>query len=111
MEVGESFEDCAIRETLEETSLELIPETVHLVHVANTIFPNHGPHYVTIFMSGYVKNKNVLRNTEPDKCEGWEWVGVDELGKLELFLPLKNLVGSGYFAAEKDSLHRKLLDR
>lgn len=51
LEFGESWEDCARREVLEETGLQL--ESIRFETAINSIF---GPdsHYVTIFMHGTV---------------------------------------------------------
>jgi hypothetical protein len=49
LEHGESFEQCAERELLEETGLQI--EHAHFVWACNTVFEsNH--HYVTIFVQG-----------------------------------------------------------
>ena len=50
MEFGESFEDCARRETSEETTLIL--GRVNYAAVTNDIFPEEGKHYITVYMRG-----------------------------------------------------------
>ena len=73
LEVGESWENCAKRETDEETNLEI--ENISNVIVTNNANMEGGKHYVTIFMRGTVKNDSkILNNNEPHKCEKWEWV-------------------------------------
>jgi 8-oxo-dGTP pyrophosphatase MutT (NUDIX family) len=49
LELGESFEQCAERELLEETGLRI--ENAHFVWACNTIFPG-SDHWVTVFMQG-----------------------------------------------------------
>ena len=49
MEFGESFEETARRESLEEAGIEL--KNVRLLHVTNDIFMSDGKHYITIFMA------------------------------------------------------------
>jgi len=77
LELYESWEECAIRETLEETGLTI--GNVAFGHVTNDIMKEK-KHYVTIFMMGEccVDCPRPL-NLEPDKCNGWESYGWDEL--------------------------------
>ena len=83
----ESFEDCAIREVVEETGLELDRETVIQVHVSNDIFQQENKHYVTIAMMAQVSRKHIEinrrpENLEPDKCLGWKSYSWDELSDI-----------------------------
>lgn len=48
LEYGESFIDCAERETLEETALKV--KGVKIAHVTNDIFEEAGKHYITLFV-------------------------------------------------------------
>jgi 8-oxo-dGTP diphosphatase len=50
MQIGESFEQCAIREAKEETDLDI--ENVKFFHVTNNPNMDNDPqkHYITIFM-------------------------------------------------------------
>jgi len=93
----ESFETCARREILEETNLELT-DNVQFVSAENNFFKDSVPqrHYVTICLAGHAVRENDLRNMEPDKCEGWEWVAVkdlmDDSGRYRpLFVPLRHI--------------------
>ena len=73
LEVNESWERCAIRETEEETNLNI--EKVSNILVTNDPNMENGKHYVTIFMKGVVKDdSNILNNNEPHKCEQWNWM-------------------------------------
>ena len=73
LEVGESWAACAIRETEEETNLNI--DRVSNITVTNDPNMDNGKHYVTIFMKGIVKDdSNILNNNEPNKCEEWKWV-------------------------------------
>jgi 8-oxo-dGTP diphosphatase len=76
LEFGESFKDCAIRESYEETGLQL--EDAKYWWHENVIFPDEGLHYVTIFMVTDWKAGEPER-TEPDKCAEWKWVSWAEL--------------------------------
>lgn len=73
LDVGESWETCAARETQEETNLDI--ENLSTIVVTNDPNMDQGKHYVTIFMRGIIKdNSNLLNNNEPDKCEEWHWM-------------------------------------
>lgn len=56
-------------------------------------------HFVTIFMSGCVKeNSDSLMNMEPNKCESWKWIPFEELCEIKtkspeiLFPPMINFL-------------------
>ncbi|KAI9741054.1 MAG: Nudix hydrolase 15, mitochondrial [Cirrosporium novae-zelandiae] len=48
LEFGESFEECAAREVLEETGL--VVRNVKFLTATNSVFREEGKHYVTIFV-------------------------------------------------------------
>jgi 8-oxo-dGTP diphosphatase len=97
LEFGESFEECAIRETLEETDLDI--EDVSFLTTTNDLMPSAKRdgsmlHYATIFMVAKVKasggadgvngkRENTelpdVKVMEPNKCAGWEWVSWEDL--------------------------------
>jgi 8-oxo-dGTP diphosphatase len=96
LEFFEGFEECARREVLEETNLVL--EEVKFVSAENNFFRLGTPqrHYVTICLSGRATDESQLENTEPEKCEGWEWVSAADLlddgkGYRPLFVPLRHI--------------------
>ena len=75
LELGESWEECAIREVKEETNLDIV--NLRFCSVTNSINMGGNPlkHYVTIFMRGHVASTtSPLMNMEPHKCEQWEWI-------------------------------------
>merc|ERR1712071_97068 len=106
LEMNESWEECAKREVMEETGLEI--HEMELVHVSNDIFWKEQKHYITLFIKAECIHDNAeAQNKEPHKCEGWEsfsWMDFldliqneegDKMGdKMEerttLFLPLKH---------------------
>lgn len=79
LEFGETWEDAACRETLEETGLHIT--NVKYCHAVNSIVPEIDYHYVTIFMKGEIGTcgPSEPENKEPDKCEGWQWVKWDDI--------------------------------
>ncbi|KAL2061605.1 hypothetical protein VTL71DRAFT_6982 [Oculimacula yallundae] len=105
LEFGETVEECAAREVLEETGLRI--SKIRFLTATNDVMEREGKHYVTLFVVGVRcpedegKEAEVL---EKEKCEGWEWCRWEELVKMvekdgegverkrELFVPLVNLV-------------------
>ena len=92
LEFNESLENCAKREVLEETGIEI--KNIRFETITNDIFKDEGKHYITIFMlceydSGEVK---VM---EPEKCEKWNWFEWNNLPE-PLFLPIQSLLKKGY---------------
>jgi 8-oxo-dGTP diphosphatase len=92
LEMYESWQDCAKREVEEEMGIELTE--IEYLHLTNDIMKDEEKHYITIFMIG--ETDRIPENREPDKCEGWELFGADELSRLvgtnELFVPLEHLL-------------------
>jgi 8-oxo-dGTP diphosphatase len=90
LEFGETPEQCARRETLEETGLCL--ELVHPGPWVNDIFTAEQKHYVTLFCLAESKpSHGDPINAEPEKCEGWDWFDYDQLPQ-PLFQPLDDLI-------------------
>lgn len=91
-EFNEDFMECCAREVKEETDLEI--HWVEKLGFTNDIFEEEGLHYVTMFFKTEVYTagrKNIPKTMEPDKCEGWEWFGLDEL-PFPLFPPLRQII-------------------
>jgi 8-oxo-dGTP diphosphatase len=89
LEMGESWEVCAMRELKEETGMNA--ENFRFFGVTNDIF-NIEKHYVTIFMLA-INPPGEPELKEPDKCEQWEWRTWKEIEQLPIsvFLPIENL--------------------
>ncbi len=90
LEFGESIEECARREVLEETGIIL--DTVIPCEIAtNDVFIDEGKHYVTLWALARLPDDDsqVARNLEPEKCDGWEWHSWTQIPKPH-FLPLAN---------------------
>ncbi|GAA5847101.1 hypothetical protein JCM5353_008842 [Sporobolomyces roseus] len=106
LEIGESFEQCAMREVEEETGIQLVAEEnqIKFVTATNDVFSleeDGGKHYVTIFVACRVRDDVEPKVLEPEKCESWTWMKWEELVKMvesqgeereKLFLPLRNLI-------------------
>jgi len=83
LEFGESFEDCAKREVLEETGLTV--KNIKQIIATNDIFPKDHKHYVTIFMACDYEG-GIPQPLEPNKCFEWRWFDRNNLPD-NLFLP------------------------
>ena len=100
LEFGESFEDTAQREVLEETSLRI--KNLRFGAVTNDYFKDEGKHYVTIWMlSDYESGEAKI--LEPNKCTDQKWVDFETL-PAPLFLPWKQLLDSPFIEEIKKSL-------
>lgn len=72
LELGESFEEAAIREIFEETGLIIInPKVISITNNLRT-FKEEGKHYVSIIL--YTNEyKGTIEIKEKHKCENWNW--------------------------------------
>lgn len=92
LEFNESWEDCARRETLEETGITI--KNIRFGTATNDIFQKEKKHYVTIFLlSDY--DSGEVKIMEPEKCERWEWFEWNKLPQ-PLFVPIQNLLKRNY---------------
>jgi 8-oxo-dGTP diphosphatase len=76
LEWQESFLENAIRETKEETDLEV--KDVEVVGVTNDIFKEEQKHYVTIYIK-VRKWKGIPKIMEPDRCLEIQWFDLNRL--------------------------------
>ena len=100
IDIGETWFNTAQREVLEETGLLTINHK--LLGVTNDIFAdndaNVSKHFVNLIILAATADNNEPKTVEPDKCEGWEWVGTDYVvdgkiaGKEPLFGSLVNVL-------------------
>lgn len=91
IEFSESFEDCAIREVIEETGLVI--KDPEFLSITNDVFEKENKHYVSIFMKVDFPQDQEIKNNEPDKVEEWQWFELSNL-PLNLFLPLEKLINN-----------------
>ncbi|KAK4225186.1 NUDIX hydrolase domain-like protein [Podospora fimiseda] len=119
VEFGEDIFTCVERETLEETGLAI--KAVKVIGVTNDFFPdNRQPeklwkHYISIFVECVQENPaQKPQRMEPNKCEGWAWMGLEELkalalseeGLKEVFLPVINLFRGNFTSEISSSISR-----
>ncbi len=93
IEYGESFQECAKRETLEETGVEIGEITFR--GITNDVFLEEGKHYVTIWVEcQYVSGEATITSPRESTEVGWfDWDALPE----PYFLPWQNLLeGNGY---------------
>ena len=88
LEYGESPENCAIRETQEETSI-IITEVTFLA-ITNDVFETEQKHYVTIWLAGkYVSGEPIIHASHEMSAISWfSWDALPE----PLFLPFEHLL-------------------
>ncbi len=92
IEFGESFEDCAKRETMEEAGIEI--KDIEVVTCTNDIYEGEDKHYITVFVKANW-DKGEPKVMEPDKMTEWDWFDWDNLPE-PFFLALKNFRKTGF---------------
>jgi len=92
IETGESPQQAARREVLEETGLSL--RELHFTQFTNNVFSAH-EHSISLCFEAECVNRGTLIISENDKCYGWEWQRWADIND-NLFLPLGLLKQSGY---------------
>ena len=92
LEFGESIEDCARREVMEEVGIKI--KNLKIGPYTNNIFSEDDKHYITLFVIGDYDSGEVI-NKEPDKAEEIDWFDSAKL-PLPLFAPIKNLIEGGF---------------
>ena len=86
-EYMESFEQCARREVMEETGMEI--DNVRFLRILN--LNAYAPkHYVDIGLVADWKSGDPIVK-EPERCEAWQWYDLDILPK-PLFAPVESYV-------------------
>lgn len=88
LEFGESLEECAEREVMEEAGITI--KNIKKFYYTNDIFLTEGKHYVTCFVRADYGDGEV-QILEPNKCEKWNWFEWNKLPE-PLFIPIQNLL-------------------
>jgi len=87
-EFGESFEEGAARETLEETGITLDQDKLKIISLANDVV--YDAHFVTIgFLSTDFQGEP--RVMEPDEITEWRWFNLDSLPQ-PMFKPSQEVI-------------------
>ncbi len=88
LEYGESPEQCAVREVLEETGVMIAD--IAFRAITNDVFEAEGKHYLTIWVEGkYVSGEPTIQAPREMSAVGWfSWDTLPE----PLFFPLENLL-------------------
>lgn len=90
---GESPEECAVREVLEETGVSI--DGVRFAGITNDVFEAEGRHYVTLWMEARWASGTARVAAEHEMSEVG-WYALDALPS-NLFLSLRHLIeGRGY---------------
>lgn len=92
IEVGESPQQAARREVLEETGLAL--GELRFVGVTSNVFSAH-KHSVSLYFEAECALAESLKIMEGDKCTTWEWRRWSEVSQ-GLYLPLQLLKNTDY---------------
>ncbi len=88
MHVGESFEETAYRETLEETGLKINKAKLKLISLSNDI--KGDAHFVTIgFLAEDIKGEPEVM--EPDEITEWQWFDLNQLPS-PIFFPSQKVL-------------------
>ena len=92
LEYGESIEDCAARELMEETGLTA--QSFELGPYSNDVFVEVREQYVTLFVVARGV-QGTPANLEPHKCDGWEWFRWGDW-PAPLFKPVESMLAIGW---------------
>ena len=90
LDFWESILECWIRETKEETWLNINMEDIHILDFTEDFFEDK--HYITFFIIAEKYNW-IISISEPDKHKEWEWLDWSEIIELwnNLLPPLFSL--------------------
>jgi 8-oxo-dGTP diphosphatase len=88
LEFGESIEDCAKREVMEEVGITI--KQIEKFTFTNDIFAEENKHYITCYVRAMYDSGEV-QIMEPHKCEGWDWFEWNKFPE-NIFVPLQNLL-------------------
>jgi len=85
LEFEEQPLDCAIREFYEETSAHIFSSDLKVIDVKK--LSRFNDHYIMFYVLA-TRHEGTIRNTEPDKCEGWRmYAGYELTGRIDITEP------------------------
>jgi 8-oxo-dGTP diphosphatase len=91
LEMNETIEECAKRELLEETGINIGNMKPVEKGYTNDIFNRENKHYITIYQLYNINDIIIPSLLEPDKCFEWKWCDINDLPN-PLFLCVKNYI-------------------
>lgn len=88
-----NIEECAKREVLEETGLKI--ECINFDGFGPDLFTTfdiigNNTKYITLYVIAKLIGGN-LENKEPDKCEEWKWVNINDIEGDETWIPIERI--------------------
>lgn len=87
LEFGETVEQCAAREALEEAGVVI--HNITPITFTNDVFVEANKHYITLLLRAEILSGSV-HLAEPDKFVEWRWCNWQQLPS-PLFLPIEKL--------------------
>jgi len=91
LEYSEDPAECAARETLEETGIDLSGCLANYLGMTNDVFEKEGKHYITLWYSFTVEEMKAPQLLEPEKCYEWRWVPTNKIPE-PVFLSLQKFI-------------------
>jgi 8-oxo-dGTP diphosphatase len=96
LEYNEDPAECAARETLEETGIDLSGHKAAYLGMTNDIFHKEKKHYITLWYSFTINTQIEPKLLEPEKCYEWRWVSTDKIPQ-PVFLSVQKFISGEIF--------------
>mmetsp|Transcript_11049 Transcript_11049/g.11432 ORF Transcript_11049/g.11432 Transcript_11049/m.11432 type:complete len:236 (+) Transcript_11049:15-722(+) len=97
LETYEEWEECASRELKEEINLDLKKSRFYHMETFNCRHLEANYHAVSLVMFSEIEEneKSDIKNMEPNKCEKWFWISINQMREQlsnSLFYPLRDFL-------------------